>query len=198
MRCFISFWNAFLTDRKFYVSVVGERFAECGVLSGVPRGAVLSPTLFNIFTSDFPALTDVQLALFTDDPALFSTHAKADVIIDRLQSALNTVKGYYSTCRIKLNPIKTQAVFFTMRSTGELPISDLSLDGYYIPLSHRAKYLGLILDKKLTFSPHFDYVSDRVQKLTCILYPLINRRSTLSLDQKVLLYKAIFQPTEWY
>jgi hypothetical protein len=113
----------------------------------VPQGAVLSPTLFNIFTSDFPILTDVQLALFVDDSALFNTHAKADaVIIDRLQSALNTVKRYYSTCRIKLNPSKTQAVFFTKR-TRELPTSDLSLDGYTIPLSDRAKYLGLFLDK---------------------------------------------------
>jgi hypothetical protein len=46
----------------------------------MPQGAVLSLKLFNI-------LTDVQLVLFSDDSALLSTHAKADVIIDRLQSA---------------------------------------------------------------------------------------------------------------
>jgi hypothetical protein len=81
-------WS-FLSDRKFYVTVAGDRSAEC---------AVVSQTLFNIFTSDFPTLTltDVQLALFADDSALFGTHAKADVIIGRLQSALNTVKRYYS------------------------------------------------------------------------------------------------------
>jgi hypothetical protein len=132
----------------------------------VPQGAVLSPTLFNIFTVDFPTSTDVQLALFADNSALFSTHAKADVIIDRLQSALNTVKTYYFTWRIKLNPSKTKAVFFNKRRTHELPTSDLSLDGYSIPWSDRAKYLGLILDNKLTFSPHFYCVSNRVEKLT--------------------------------
>jgi hypothetical protein len=130
-----------------------------GVQNMVPQGAVLSPTLFNIFTSDFPALIDVQLALFADDSALFSTHAKEDVIIDRLQSALNIIKRYYSTWRVKLNPSKIQAVFFTKKRTRELPTSDLSLDGYSILWSDRAKYLGLILDKKLTFSPHFDYMS---------------------------------------
>jgi hypothetical protein len=83
------------------------------------------------------------LALFADDSALFNTH---DVIIDRLQSALNTIKRYYSTWRIKLNPSKIQAVFFTKRRTRELSTSDLSLDGYSIPWSDRAKYLGLILD----------------------------------------------------
>jgi hypothetical protein len=82
---------------KFYVIVAGEGSGECGVPSGVPQGAILSATLFNIFTSDFPTLTDVQLAVFADDSAIFSSHAKADVIIDRFQSALNTIKRYYST-----------------------------------------------------------------------------------------------------
>jgi hypothetical protein len=67
-----------------------------------------------------------------------------------------------------------------------------------VQLALFAEYLGLISDKKLTFSPHFDYVSDKVQKLASILYSLINRRFTFSLDQKVLLYKAIFQPTILY
>jgi hypothetical protein len=50
--------------------------------------------LGSFFYQLIPILTDVQLG---NDSAIFSTHAKADVIIDRLQSALNTIKRYYST-----------------------------------------------------------------------------------------------------
>jgi hypothetical protein len=82
---FIKLIWSFLTDRKFYVTVAGERPAECGVPSGVPQGAVLFPSFFNILTSDFPTLTDVQLALFPDDSVLYSTHVKVDVINNRLQ-----------------------------------------------------------------------------------------------------------------
>jgi hypothetical protein len=74
--CIIKLIWSFSTDRKFYVAVAGERSAKFWVRSGVPQGAVLSPTLFNILTSDFTTLTDVQLALFADDSALFSTHGK--------------------------------------------------------------------------------------------------------------------------
>jgi hypothetical protein len=87
----------------------------------VSQGAVFSPTLFNIFTYNFATLTDVQLALFAADSALFSAHAKVDVIFDRLQSALNTIKRYYSTWTIKLNLSKTQTVLFTKRRIRELP-----------------------------------------------------------------------------
>jgi hypothetical protein len=85
-------------------------------------------------------------------------------------------------------------VFFTKRRIRDLPTSDLSLDGYSIPWIDRARYLGLILDKKLTFSPNFDYVSDGVQKLTRILNPLINK-GVRSFFEKVLLCNAIFHPT---
>jgi hypothetical protein len=62
MVCIELIWSL-LTDRKFYVTVARERFAECDVPSGVPKGAVLSPTLFNIFTSEFLTLTDVWPSL---------------------------------------------------------------------------------------------------------------------------------------
>jgi hypothetical protein len=73
-----------------------------------------------------PSLSDTP-ALFAHDSVLFSTHAKADVLIDWLQSTLNTIKRNYSTWRIKLNPSKTQAVFFTKRRTRELPTANLYL-----------------------------------------------------------------------
>jgi hypothetical protein len=45
------------------------------------QSAVLSPTLFNIFIYDYSVLINIQLALFADDSALFTTHAKAYVIM---------------------------------------------------------------------------------------------------------------------
>jgi hypothetical protein len=53
----------FLTNQKFYVTVAGERSAEYGVPSGVPQGAVLSPTLFTIYLLLILTLSVVQLAL---------------------------------------------------------------------------------------------------------------------------------------
>jgi Reverse transcriptase (RNA-dependent DNA polymerase) len=124
---------SFLSDRTFFVTISGVRSMECDIPSGVAQGAVLSPTLFNIFTSDFPELDEVHLALFADDSALFTSHSKVDVIIGRLQTALNCLRDYYSNWRIGLNSSKTQAVFFTKRRTRELPTSELLLKDHSIP-----------------------------------------------------------------
>jgi Reverse transcriptase (RNA-dependent DNA polymerase)/Endonuclease-reverse transcriptase len=189
---------SFLTQRKFYVTIGGIKSTDYCIPSGVPQGAVLSPSLFNIFTHDFPSFTNVHSALFADDSAIFCTHSRASEITDNLQLALDTILNYYEKWKIRINPTKTQAVFFTKRRTRELPTSQLVLDGHQIKWDNNAKYLGLFLDKKLKFSTHFDYVSERVHKLIKILYPLINRKSLLSLDQKTLLYKSVFQPTILY
>jgi hypothetical protein len=189
---------SFLSGRTFFVTIAGVRSMECDILSGVAQGAVLSPTLFNIFKSDFPELDEVHLALFADDSALFTSHSMADVIIGQLQTALNCLRDYYSKWKIELNSSKTQAVFFTKRRTRELPTSELLLDGHSIPWENHAKYLGLILNKTLTFAPHLEHIPSKIQKMIGILYPLINRKSKLSPPQKILLYNAVFQPTILY
>jgi regulatory protein YycH of two-component signal transduction system YycFG len=104
---------------------------EYNISSGVAQGAVLSLTLFNKFTFDFQKLDEVHLVLFADDSALFTT--QADSKADRLQSALNCLKDYYSNWMVELNSSKTQAAFFTKHRTRELPTSKLLLDGHSIP-----------------------------------------------------------------
>jgi hypothetical protein len=52
-----------------------------------------------------------------------------------------------------------------------------------------ALYLGVILDKRLTWSKHIDQVRKKAVQRLGILGPLLNRRSSFSIRNGVLLYK---------
>jgi hypothetical protein len=50
-----------------------------------------------------------------------------------------------------------------------------------------ARYLGVILDKRLTWSKHIDHVRKKAVQRLGILGSLLNRRSSLSIRNGVLL-----------
>jgi len=57
-----------------------------------------------------------------------------------------------------------------------------------------ARYLGVTFDKRLTWSTHIDQVRKNAAQRLGMLGPLLNRRSSLSIRNCVLLYKQPFRP----
>jgi hypothetical protein len=83
LTCMVS---NFLQDRSFHVDVNGAQSHTYDIPFGVPQGAVLSPTLYNIYyTHDIPKSPKTKLALFADDTAFYSSSAKVIDITDALQ-----------------------------------------------------------------------------------------------------------------
>jgi hypothetical protein len=92
---------------------------------------------------------------------------------------------------IDLKKKKTQAIFFTRCwSPRKLPTTHIKVGGHSIPWSTEVKYLGVTLDKRLTFASHTARSIEKSEKAFRILYSFFNRKSKLSVQNKLLLYKA--------
>jgi hypothetical protein len=77
------------------------------------------------------------------------------VVFGKLQNQLDSLSDYFKDWEIRINLTKTQAIFFTRRfSPRMLPASNLKLNNQEIHWSSEVKYLGLNLDKRLTFALH--------------------------------------------
>lgn len=63
---------------------------------------------------------------------------------------------------------------------------------------NNVRYLGVILDKKLNFSDHIQHIIKKTNILVRILYPFINRNSRLSIENKMYLFRSIFQSKIFY
>jgi hypothetical protein len=75
-----------------------------------------------------------------------------------------------------------------------LPASNLRLNNQEIPWSSEVKYVGLNLDKRLTFASHTAKAIDKAEKAFRILYSFLNRKSRLCIHNKLLLYKTCIRP----
>lgn len=185
----------FVENREFKVCSKTTHSQPQFIPAGVPQGSRLSPTLYNIYIADFPTLRKYcETAFFADDLAIFIKSNDRDVIIIKLQSAIHQIHDYYNDWKIKINPLKSKAMFFTRRRLPQyLPDRSLKFDSTEINWSLNVKYLGVLLDKTLTFAAHTQTTIEKVQKCIKIYYSLINRNSKLSQKNKIILYKVIFQ-----
>ena len=149
------FVQSFLKNRTFKVRI-NSSFSDAKTIpAGVPQGAVLSPVLFNIFMADIPVNHNCTSAQFADDVSILFTCKRTASVKKELQQAVKSFAKYVKLWKLKLNPQKSEAIFFTRRRTRKaFPNRKLQVENQDIEWKSSAKYLGFTLDQKLTFKEH--------------------------------------------
>ncbi|KAL4104985.1 hypothetical protein QTP88_020260 [Uroleucon formosanum] len=188
--------KSYLTARRFKVKINDTPSQIKIINAGVLQGSKISPLLFNIYVSDFSTSINTEIALYADDSAIYSSSTDVETVTKNMQDHLNGIQIWGDKWKIKLNPQKSTAVLFTNRRP-KTP-GNLKLYGNNIPWSPSIKYLGVILDRKLTWNPQITSKLQQGYQRLKILYPLLNRQSSLSWKCFILLYKQILQPLLLY
>jgi len=185
------FFKSYLENRHF-VTKVGSEFSNLApILAGVPQGAISSPILYNIYAADQPISPNTSVAEFADDKIIFTSNENPLVASQHLQKHLNDMEVWYSNWKIKINNEKSSHITFTLRQ-GVVP--PVSLANKIIPSATKVKYLGLLLDKRLTWAEHIKQKRLLLNSRRKSLYPLLGKQSKLNLKNKLLLYKTLLKP----
>ncbi|ERL84472.1 hypothetical protein D910_01903 [Dendroctonus ponderosae] len=98
--------------------------------------------------------------------------------------------------KVKIHPGKSQALLIgRRRDSGD---GNINIDGVDVEWKQEAKYLGIILDKQLTWRKQVQTSINKAKAVTSKLYPLLNRQSHMSIRNKLLLIKTIIRPALTY
>lgn len=190
--------QSYLSDRSFEVHHGSAISTTRLIEAGVPQGSILGPTLFNLFINDLPQTPQISLSLYADDTALVAQSLNGSLATKYLQTALDNLEEYYERWRIKINVSKSVAVLFSKKRGKKTKTGRLTLFNETIPWKKEAKYLGVTMDQRLTWSSHVRETTAKATKRLGMLYPLINRISKLSLNNSLTLYKSLIKPILTY
>uniref|UniRef100_A0A2M4CV42 Putative reverse transcriptase n=1 Tax=Anopheles darlingi TaxID=43151 RepID=A0A2M4CV42_ANODA len=191
--------DSFLKNRQNQVFIGNSSSNIYTPEAGVPQGSVLSPLLFNIYISDIPTQKKCKQYLYADDIAISSSSTISNAITKNLNNSLKKYEKYCKKWKMQINAEKSEAIFFTRRtSQSRQPNRCTKINNTDIPWKESVKYLGLHLDKKLSYKTHIYKTIQKCETHLKILYSLINRRSKLNRKNKLLLYTSIIRPTITY
>lgn len=187
--------ESYLTARTFQVKINEQESKLYTINAGVPQGSVLGPILYLIYTADIPLANDIMIATYADDTAILSSNINPSIASKQLQDYLTTLEAWFKKWRIKINENKSTHITFTLCKH---TCPAVEINGMFIPQNNQAKYLGMYLDRRLTWQKHIWTKRKQLQLKLKNMYWLLGNKSTLSLKNKILLYKAILKPIWTY
>jgi hypothetical protein len=182
--------KSYTSERYFQVKYHSAYSRYKLAKSGVPQGSVLGPLLNLLYTADLPTTNNTTIATFADDTALLATNSDPALTTQQLQYHLDLLQEWSDTWKIKINQTKSSKITFTTKRTNCQPVT---INNIQIPVQKEVKYLGLYLDQKLTWQKH---IKTKCQQNLRVLQMswLLGRKSKLSLENKIQVYKCILKP----
>ena len=181
-----SWIRSFLKNRRQKVVVENGKSDWVNVISGIPQGSVLGPTLFVIFINDLPDVVTSTIQIFADDTKIYRT---VNDIGDTtyLQEDLHKLQLWSTKWQLNFNAKKCKVMHLGHRNANV----EYAMNGTTLDIVTEEKDLGVIIDKELKFHKH---VSASVSKANQILGIVKRTFETLDIELLPLVYKCQVRP----
>jgi hypothetical protein len=133
-----------------------------------------------------------RIKMFADDTLIYVTGESSAELESKMNIAFSIVEQWMSVNKLKMNAGKTK--YMIVRSIRKEQRGNIILrcsDGIEIERVERIKYLGIIIDDKLQFKDHCDYMLKKIGKKTSFLNRI---GSFISAYTRCIVYKSIIAP----
>ena len=187
----LEWFRSYLSNRSQYVSYNGVRSSTKSITCGVPQGSILGPLLFLIYINDlYNVCRDSVPILFADDTNLFYKGNKMEDLVKTINGELENISLWLKINKLSLNINKTHFIMF-QRGKSTMSIPDIIIDNQPIDKVEKTKFLGVVIDSKLSWKSHICLVAGKLSKSIGMI---IKAREYLNRSALLTLYYSFVYP----
>jgi len=181
---------SYLHGRKQFVGLDGVKSPPLSIQCGVPQGSILGPLLFLLYINDLPYSSNLLPIIFADDTNVFYSGRNLAECVQRINSEMTGLLKWIQSNKLSLNVEKTQYIIFSKRKLQADQLT-VSINGELIKRVDSFRFLGVIIDDRLSWRQHIAHIRRKVSKSIGILR---SARLLLNRDTLVTLYYAFVYP----
>uniref|UniRef100_A0A671WXI2 Reverse transcriptase domain-containing protein n=1 Tax=Sparus aurata TaxID=8175 RepID=A0A671WXI2_SPAAU len=177
----LSWFGSYLENRHQYVQMNNNFKSQLQKVScGVPQGSVLGPMLFILYINSICKVSKLlKRIVFADDTNLLCCGNNLEQLMATVEMEFKKLKRWFDYNKLTLNLNKTKCIIF-----GNRPINSnkkLMINNVVIERVSEIKFLGIIIDNKLCWKPHINYIKTKISKSIAVLHKVKDFLNQVSL-----------------
>ena len=146
----------------------GKRIRLRHLKKGVSQGSTLAPLLFNIYISDLPTSVSRKY-IYAEDLAIMHAGGDRKVVEGVLSKDMATVDEYLQTWKLKLSTTKMVSAVFHLNNKEPKREMKVNQNNETLPFCSEPKYLGVTLDRSLTYRRHLESLRKKLTSRVTLL-----------------------------
>ena len=183
----------YLTNRKQFVQYNDKVSKLANIVNGVPQGSILGPLLFILYVNDIYHVSNYfNCILYADDTTLLASGANPVDMIRKVNDELQNIGKWITINKLSVNISKCSYMMMSTPQKGRSALlNNVSLNGQSISEVDKTTFLGVVVDKYLSWKDHITYISNKISKGIGIL---IRTRHLLFRHTLLYLYNSLIKP----
>ncbi len=182
--------ESYLSNRTQFVKFNGAISDEMMIRCGVPQGSILGPALFILYINDIANVSvKLKFILFADDTNIFYTGKGVKNVNDVINKELRLLNVWFKVNKLSLNVKKTNFMVFSNENAVEY--DKICINGMELERVCVTKFLGIMIDHRLTWTEQIKITRQKISKSLSILYKVKDILDTHSL---LTLYNTLILP----
>ena len=192
----VSWYYDYLTHRNLHTNITGHE-DRVTISTGFPQGGVCSAKFWIIAFDRAIEIINSGTTKgfgFADDICVLAGGSDIRASTDALQHKINLLTKWGDTCGLKFSPAKSIPIVFKPNYKPQIPPKKLKIYGKHLNYATSTRYLGVILDDRLSWGPHWN---DKIPANLKYLRTLANKMKQLHGPKPRLMkwiYTGIIRP----